>query len=633
MVNFLLLLSSLAFGAVSTSDRALIERGDNLLKNGGFESGKSNFTASGGTFAVTTTAANIGKGSVSGSWNSNGAAQTLTSTAVAIPAGLYGRNGVASCIIQGAGATHTLQAYDGTNILASQTITSQAEYARTSVNFIFPSSGNISLRLVSVAADEPTVYVDDCYLGPADTFNLSQVSQASLVGRLTWSPTTNCQWNGTSTSFADLAADADCDDNARTSTGIISDGGSPSGQTPAFTITNGPPGEYFVVVSGSMGSNASGATTAVGSDVRLYDGTTVYGPPMINGGSCSGASGTLVCTGPGYSFPFSFSGGTKTIKLQYKVAGTAGQFRIFVGEQGLQFSVYRFPSSSEIAYRPDVVNRTGQVKHAAAASCRWTTTSASFASFSADADCTTPTGIGSGSAPGTKIPAGVFTNIPAGKYKVFASGAFVSEYAASSTGCNFRLYDGTNSISEFDAYTTSTSGYEFLSSSEGIVQYSANQTSLTIEVQAKRPSGGGSCSVDTASSQLVIGLIPIDQNVPMPNLVGSVLSNSSGVERVERARLNCDGSSVITSQSGSWITSIGNISSGTCAITFATGIFTAPPSCVYSGDQGGANEVFTTTVATSTTGVTVKLQTTAYGGTTWANSAGYDFQIICMGPK
>ena len=175
---------------------ALIETGSaNKLKDPGFEaSTTSAWTASGGaTTTTTTTAANLGSGAKSYDWDSNSASQTLTSTSVSVTSGdgLSGQNGAASCRFKAASgtATHTIQAYDGTNILGSSTITSSTSgYVRTSVNFPFPASGSVSLRVVSVASNEPEIFIDDCYLGLAEGFNTTMVTQ---VG-----PWTSCTMTG-----------------------------------------------------------------------------------------------------------------------------------------------------------------------------------------------------------------------------------------------------------------------------------------------------------------------------------------------------------------------------------------------------------------------------------------------------
>lgn len=173
----------------------------NLLVNPGAELGKSGVTIAGGdTFSVTTTAANVGTGSAAFSWNSAGAARTLTSNAVAIPVGLYGKNGAMSCNIQtpSGTATHTINAFDGTNLLSTATVTSSTNYARTTINFPFPATGNIQLRLSSVAADEPQIYIDDCIIADANLINLGLASIATdwttFTPTGTWS--TNTTYTG-----------------------------------------------------------------------------------------------------------------------------------------------------------------------------------------------------------------------------------------------------------------------------------------------------------------------------------------------------------------------------------------------------------------------------------------------------
>jgi hypothetical protein len=180
----------------------------NLLPNPDWETSSSGWTASAGTYARTTTAANVGFGAGSGSWDASASSQTLTSTAVAIPTGLYAANGLARCYFKTTATDYVLQAYDGTNVLASATIPASTQYQQYGVNFPFPSSGSVSLRVVS-ASDAAVIYMDDCYVGPAA--NLQSVNQAQFYGGVIWPATTNCQWSRTSNqSFGSYSADADC---------------------------------------------------------------------------------------------------------------------------------------------------------------------------------------------------------------------------------------------------------------------------------------------------------------------------------------------------------------------------------------------------------------------------------------
>lgn len=121
---------------------------------------------------------------------------------------------------------------------------------------------------------------------------------------------------------------------------------------------------------------------------------------------------------------------------------------------------------------------------------------------------------------------------------------------------------------------------------------------------------------------------PVTAASPMPLLVGSVTSNSSGLERIERADLNCDAGSAITSQSGSWVSSIGNVSGGACAVTLAAGMFSAAPSCVVSGQQTGSTPLIINASIASSTSVTIDCATDAAAACT-----GYDVSLICAGPR
>lgn len=172
----LLFIPSIAFGQftnVQKSFSTLI----NLMDNPGFENGVQKWTVAGGdTISVTTTAANVGSGSAALSWNSAGANRTVTSAAFTIPAGMYGHSAVVSCNIQtpSGTATHTIEAWDGSGTIGTaKTVTSATTYTRTiTAPFTMPSSGTIAIRLKSINANEPQIYVDDCIVGDAQLLNL-----------------------------------------------------------------------------------------------------------------------------------------------------------------------------------------------------------------------------------------------------------------------------------------------------------------------------------------------------------------------------------------------------------------------------------------------------------------------------
>jgi len=132
-------------------------------------------------------------------------------------------------------------------------------------------------------------------------------------------------------------------------------------------------------------------------------------------------------------------------------------------------------------------------------------------------------------------------------------------------------------------------------------------------------------------------IIDVTASSPCPKspqvlIPGSVYSSSPGVERVERATVVCSTSASITRQSGSWISSIGNISSSSCTLTLATGTFSDNPSCVASlnntntGITYGAQAQVLSSTSVKITGIYNS------GASTVADSTG-NFNLICMGPR
>lgn len=167
---FVSLFTSLpASAALTDFDRQEIAA-QNILApyNSGFEAGKANWTASAGTLTRVITGSNLLTGKGSATWDAAASGNTLTSKAVTIPNGLYGRNCEASIVVMtpSGTATHSLQAYDGSNILVTNTIISSTTPKPNTVYFPCPTSGTIALRLYA-NANEPLLVVDEAYLGIA----------------------------------------------------------------------------------------------------------------------------------------------------------------------------------------------------------------------------------------------------------------------------------------------------------------------------------------------------------------------------------------------------------------------------------------------------------------------------------
>lgn len=104
-----------------------------------------------------------------------------------------------------------------------------------------------------------------------------------------------------------------------------------------------------------------------------------------------------------------------------------------------------------------------------------------------------------------------------------------------------------------------------------------------------------------------------------------VTNTSGGITGIEAAKLNCDSGSAITSQLGAWVSAIGNVSAGVCAVTLTTGIFSVAPYCWVNDIT--EDQAVTLTVS-SATAVSVQCRTNAA-----ADCTVHDFDLFCLGVK
>jgi len=344
----LLMFTASASASLVDVDKAFLVN-QNLLTNPGFENGRAQWVASAGTFAAVTSGTNLLTGRSSVTWDSSAAAQTLTSVAVTIPQGRYGQNGIAYCAIQTPSglATHTINVFDGTNLIATNAVTSSQFPTRASVNFIFPSSGTIAIRISSVDADEPLIAIDDCYLGEAT--NLTNVSQATFAGTSFFAGTASCAgWTRTSVTLGAFATDADCP-GPTVQSALIGTWATTDVNLPEQTITNLPPGRYkakFNIV------NYGSASTA--ASFAINDGTT----------TCRGTGGSMATTINAQTIVecwFNYTATQASVSFEIFAASTSGTVTLDNAvtspvNTNVVFSLERWPLSSEQAFTADIVN-------------------------------------------------------------------------------------------------------------------------------------------------------------------------------------------------------------------------------------------------------------------------------------
>lgn len=639
----LLVLVSSAHAVFSNADKAQLGF-VNYAPNPGAEFGKTGYTASAGTFATTTTAANLARGAVGFSWDGSATGQTVTSTQVTIPAGLYGANCLAKVTYKTAESTvpYVLEAIDGSsNVLGSVTLSAASTFTDAYAPFICPSSSTFALRVrtSSSAGDPAIIYFDEVWLGK--NYQLGTVSQAKHFGGSTWAATSNCDWTSTSGSFANYGADSDCTTPAGSN--LQGSAIAPSTKVPSIRFSSMPPGRYLIIATGEFSRNNVTETT----QWRFSDGTNAtYEMPLNFGTTTSIGIGTIT----GW-LTYTTAQSDTTIQIQTRTGGSA-QSEIDARNIALDIQVYYFPTSAQQAVSVDQAgwridanisganislgtsNQTSYVtpNDSGLTLTQNTGSATAWVSCSSTNDAT-----GTTCSAGSEEPGISFTIPYAGAYLACVSFAHQVVNAASG------VVDATFEIAETSntAQTITQEGNSRVSSRHGVASTTEtfphrlcgtfNFTSVGRKTLRLMYEQAITATVTTNSILADAGanngqrdihweVYPVSRAWPLPIVVGGVSSNTSSQERVERAELNCDASSSITSQSGTWLSAIGNRSTAACAITIAAGIFSATPVCTF------------TTKATSVQATAVNM-TSATAGTVYGASADYDGYLICMGPK
>jgi hypothetical protein len=146
---------------------------------------------------------------------------------------------------------------------------------------------------------------------------------------------------------------------------------------------------------------------------------------------------------------------------------------------------------------------------------------------------------------------------------------------------------------------------------------------IVFSIEGKLPSGTiGIDSAGNAVSAIMWTIVDASQNIPAPLLVGSVSSNTSGTERIERVTIP-SGCASITSQSGAWVSSVASGGTGICNITIAAGMFSSAPTCTCS--TVAQRECRLNATPTTTSVVAVSFDTSA--------AINSEVDVLCMGPK
>lgn len=576
--------SGVKWGAAPSG--GLYAGGQNLLTNSSWEIDTSGWTASGSSsYNRVTAAANIiPPGVGAASWDPSAGSEYLTSDDVTITSedGLSGRNGVLSCAIKTDATDMEMQVYDGTNVISpngdNDQVPASDNFTRYSVNFIFPASGTIKARFAS-ASDSAIAYIDQCYFGLAEGFNVSQVSQASAYGWAKWPGTTSCQWSAsTGSSPVDFTADSDC--TSPTGSNLSGNASAPDTKIPGIKFSTLAPGEYIVFAQGDFRDATADTNSCY---FALSDGTTTsaaHAPYVASSRTDHfGLVGRFKYDNPQSNITFRATGATSNVS-QSCVIGVDDTAQAF------ELTVLYFPSASSTAYTADQTPASWSGYHST--NCLFPRTNTSYGDPTADATCTFTErtnrnfgSVSSHSSGGNNLPGITFNPRKTGRYFVCAMVNVYSSAIAGTQGA-VSLTDGTTQIGQA-SYQQATSGYSTALPICGVYNVTSTD-SQTIKLESKSSTGAFNIG-NSYDAAIDWSIFQLDVAMSAPLLVNTVVSDSAGVEKVMRVKVASPCSSspcTITSQSGNWVTNVTRSGTGLYSVNFAT-TYSEAPTCSVGG--------------------------------------------------
>lgn len=624
MLKKLILIASLfSTLALAASPPTNVEQAYNEIRNQGVnpgaEQGKSGWMVSGGsgTFQIDTDAthARDGKQSFMLSGFGSGVFWEMQA-ALTMP---QAQSCTAKIYYYGGDANWAFQVYDMSgNLLGSQTLATQTSYTTAIVPFqcTAPSSGAY-IALQALASTPAAIHVDSTFLGETP---LAQISQATYVGGVIVPSGCTFDQSG-SGGYADMTNVGSCSGFALVGQAASFD----AVGNGSVTFNNLPPGEYMASFQGTC--NRGNASTNDAKFVTTDGSSFGTAFDLGTGAQVGGFTMTIPCILYAH---FTYSGAAnRNFKVQVNPSAS-DNFTIsqIGGISGEFFSLYRYPSSSQIAVSSDLT--PGNWSGGQGIASGWSVSSTTPADFSAGSGIVTnqitSRNISCGSA-GTD--AGISCTLPrTGHYQVCGS---ANMQTASSVSEHLQLVDGSGTTiqpdTQFIGLTTATPNATVCG------QYNAVSVGSPIEFKFKGWSLDGS-ALSFYSNAISWTVIELDAPMPAPILVGAITAPNGSTERMARVIFS-DGASnpcssspcTIDDQSGSWVSSVVRASTGTYNVTFNSGIFSGRPTCTANTTTGG----FIATVATTPIGIGSIIQVQTFNSS--FGVADSLVEMLCMGPQ
>lgn len=393
-------------------------------------------------------------------------------------------------------STSAIQAFDGTNVLASYTFGILSSTQDVSVPFPCPTDpSNIRVRITDTSTLSGTNEIAGVYFGKAR--NVQNVSQAEHVGTLNYAAATNCQWTNafTATAPGSFAADTDC--ATPTVTGSLT---APATKIPGFTFT-ARPGRYQIFVAGQV--IATRAAAGENICARVTDGTNTSNIQCLYS-EIAGA--TNIAIGSGLILGELEYSSTQTVTVQLQAGNNGSSAQVDARSLPLRFTVYRVPNATQLAVTPENQNVWGAVQFSASSATvantasTWTTfNNAAFGSGNGTY-LGGATALSTGTC-GTTNDLGVcLSNLPAGQYRVTFNGVMYADFSAAKTICAYSITDGTSRTGSGQATAGVSGAEDSISSMSGVFNYTSAQSTAAFRLQSSRLAGSGACNVVISNS-------------------------------------------------------------------------------------------------------------------------------------
>jgi hypothetical protein len=429
------------------------------------------------------------------------AGQNATWTLRTFDAGMKGQNCEARFSYRGfATATTTAEIVQNSLVVAQLVLTPSTDPRIASINFPCGDLANATtFRIAQTTANMTgTNEIGGVYTGLAT--NQANVAQAEFVGSVRFG--TNCSWAITSSTYSS-PIDTTC---STTAIGNVA-ANTVANTKPSIVVNDTRPGNYYAVWSGASFQKNSVVSYQYCS-IRITDSITPVGGYVDPTNLANFQVFSL-----SQNFQYS-TNGTKTFSIEMKSSDNTTACILNTSTDEAQFSVYRFPTSSELVVTPERQNTYGGVSAygggaTAVTAAAWTNLNNSGA--------VTRSFYGKASAPSTAGDVAIkIASMPVGTYSVtFTGQAYALSAASAETQCFFGITDGTSrpavtAISAVGDATTAIQGIA-ASSFSSIFTNTAVQDK-TFTVQAYRGGGTGSCNLYAdVNRPYLITVTPLDQ--------------------------------------------------------------------------------------------------------------------------